>query len=183
MFDHAIAFVPATASGPELWIDATAEYSQVGFLPWMDYGRWVLVISDQAYPLKRIPELTASQNLYRETRDFTLAEYGMATISETDEETGPGDADYRSYYDEESKEVRDSAESYVKDTYLADSLISLEHSDLSDLQKPASVRFVAKGKRGSTDLNTALAFISRRKSLRSASELLHDQRRSSGDGH
>jgi tetratricopeptide (TPR) repeat protein len=159
VFDHAIVYIPATASSPELWIDATADYSQVGSLPWMDYGRWALVIGNQADPLKRIPELTASQNLYRETRDFTLAEYGMATISETDEEIGPGDADYRRYYDEESKEVRDSAESYVKDTYLAESLISLEHGDLSDLQKSGSVRFVAKGKRGSTDLNTALAFI------------------------
>jgi hypothetical protein len=43
--------------------------------------------------------------------------------------------------------------------YLADSLISLEHDDLSDLEKPASIRFVTKGKRGNTDLNTALVAI------------------------
>ena len=43
--------------------------------------------------------------------------------------------------------------------YLADSLTSLEHDDLSDLEKPASIRFVSKGKRGNTDLTTALVAI------------------------
>src|ERR1041384_4276437 len=39
--------------------------------------------------------------------------------------------------------------------YLADSLTSLDHNDLSDLSKPAQVKFVTKGKRGGTDLNSA----------------------------
>lgn len=46
MFDHAIVYVPASDSDRELWIDATAQYSQVGTLPWMDYGRWALVIGE-----------------------------------------------------------------------------------------------------------------------------------------
>lgn len=40
-----------------------------------------------------------------------------------------------------------------------ESLTTLEHADLSDLEKPASIRFVAKGRRGNTDLTTALVAI------------------------
>jgi tetratricopeptide (TPR) repeat protein len=159
MFDHAIVYVPASGADSDLWIDATAEYSQVGMLPWMDYGRWALVVDEKTEALKKIPDITAAGNVHRESRDVTLAEYGMATFAETDDEIGPDEADYREYYSGDSKQVREASESYVKDTYLADSLTSLEHDDLSDLEKPASVRFVAKGKRGNTDLTTALVAI------------------------
>jgi tetratricopeptide (TPR) repeat protein len=159
MFDHAIVYVPAYGRESELWIDATAEYSQAGILPWMDYGRWALIVSDKTESLKQIPEITAGQNVYKEFRDFTLAEYGPAQIVETDDEIGPAEADYREYYNGNAKQVHDSSEEYVKDMYLAESLTSLEHADLSDLAKPASIGFVSKGKRGNTDLTTSLAVI------------------------
>lgn len=159
MFDHAIVYVPASGPDSELWIDATAQYSQVGALPWMDYGRWALVVSENTESLKRTPEITSGQNVRREFREFTLAEYGPAQIVETDDEIGPEEADYREYYSGDGKKVRESSEEYVKDMYLADSLSSLEHADLSDLDKPPSIKFVAKGKRGNTDLDTALVAI------------------------
>jgi hypothetical protein len=159
MFNHAIVYVPASGPDSELWIDATAQYSQMGTLPWMDYGRWALVAGEKTDSLKRIPEITSAKNVYRETREFTLAEYGDATIVETDDEIGPAEADYRNYYRGDSKKVRETSEGYVKNMYLADSLTSLEHGDLSDLEKPASIKFVAKGKRGNTDLTRALMAI------------------------
>ena len=155
MFDHAIVYVPGSGSDPDFWIDATAQYSQVGILPWMDYGRWALIISDKTDSLKRIPELTSAQNVHKESREFTMADYGPAKIVEIDEDSGPGDADNRDYYSGDGKEIRENSEKYVKDMYLADSLTSLDHNDLSDLSKPAQVKFVTKGKRGGTDLNSA----------------------------
>lgn len=159
MFDHAIVFVPGSSSDPELWIDATAEYSQVGTLPWMDYGRWALVVSAKTESLQQIPEITSAQNVHREFREFAMAEYGTAKIVETDEETGPEEADYRDYYSGEAKQVREHSESYVKEAYLADSLTALEHSDLSDLEKTASIKFITKGRRGNTDLTSAIMAI------------------------
>jgi hypothetical protein len=159
LFDHAIVYVPPSGSDSELWIDATAQYSQVGILPWMDYGRWALVISERTESLKKIPEITSAQNLHSEFREFSLEEYGTAKIIETDEDFGPGDADNRDYYIGDPKQIKEASESYVKDAYLADSLISLEHGDLSNLDKPASIKFVTKGKRGSTDLTSAIAAI------------------------
>jgi transglutaminase-like putative cysteine protease/tetratricopeptide (TPR) repeat protein len=159
MFDHAIVYVPASGADPELWIDATAEHSQVGTLPWMDYDRWALIVSDKTDALKRTPQLTAAMAVKKETREFTLAPYGPAKIVETDEEHGPDEADYRDYYDGDTKEVREKSEEYVKSVYLAESLTALEHSNLEDMSKPAQVKFVAEGRRGYTDLNSAIVAI------------------------
>ncbi|HKF23313.1 MAG TPA: DUF3857 domain-containing protein [Candidatus Angelobacter sp.] len=159
MFDHAIVYVPGSASDPEMWIDATANYSRAGDLPLMDYGRWALVVDAKTTSLKKIPELLAEQNVHRETREFTLAEYGEARIIERDEQTGPGEADDREYYNGDPQQVRKDGEEYVKESYLADSLISLDHGDLSDVDKPFAVTYVTKGRRGNTDLNTAVMAI------------------------
>jgi tetratricopeptide (TPR) repeat protein/transglutaminase-like putative cysteine protease len=155
VFNHAIVYVPPTGADPELWIDATAQYSQVGTLPWGDYGRRALVISASTDSLVRTPELTSDQVVHRELREFKMAEYGPATIVETNEDIGPGDADARAYYSGDGKEIKKQAEKYVSEMYLADSLTSLEHGDLSDLEKPASVKYVAIGRRGGTYLDSA----------------------------
>jgi Flp pilus assembly protein TadD len=159
MFDHAIVFIPSSRSEPELWIDATAQYSRVVDLPRMDYGRWALVVEQTNTALKKIPELTAAQNFHRELREFTMAEFGHATIRETDEQIGPREAEYREFYAGDAKEVREGSEKYVKNAYLADSLTALEHGDLSDLEKPFSITFVTKGKRGTTDYESAVMAI------------------------
>ena len=158
MFDHAIVFVPASGSEPELWIDATAQYSRVGDLPRMDYGRLALVV-DENGALKKIPGFTAAQNFHRERREFTMAEFGQASIRETDEQIGPRESEFREFYTADAKEIREGSEKYVKNAYLADSLISLDHGDLSDLEKPFSLTFVIKGKRGTTDYESAVMAI------------------------
>lgn len=158
MFDHAIVFVPTSGSEPELWIDTTAQYSRVGDLPRMDYGRWALVVEENG-ALKKIPEFTAAQNFHRELREFTLAEFGLASIRETDEQIGPRESEFREFYSGDAKDVREGSEKYVKNAYLADSLTALEHGDLSDLEKPFSLTFVTKGKRGTTDYESAVMAI------------------------
>jgi transglutaminase-like putative cysteine protease/Tfp pilus assembly protein PilF len=151
LFDHAIVYVPASGTDSELWVDATAKYSRVGDLPTMDYGRWALIVDEHTSALKKIPELRATENFHRETREFTMAEYGPAKIVEKNEQTGPRDAEYRAYYDGDVKRIRENSEKYVKREYLADSLISIEHGDLSDLEQPVFIKFVTQGKRGTTD--------------------------------
>jgi Flp pilus assembly protein TadD/transglutaminase-like putative cysteine protease len=158
-FDHAIVFVPASGSEPELWIDATAQYARVGDLPDTDYGRLALVVGEQNSSLKKIPEIAAAQNFHRELREFTLAEFGPAGIRETDEQVGPREAEFRAFYNGDTKQVREGSEKYVKNAYLADSLIALEHGDLSDMEKPFSLTFVTKGKRGTTNYESAVMAI------------------------
>jgi len=155
VFNHAIVYVSPAGADPELWIDATARYSQVGTLPWDDYGRRALVISASSDSLVRTPELTSDQVIHRELREFAMAEYGLAKIIETDEDIGPGDADTRDFYSGDIKEIKKQAEQYVKDAYLSDSLTSLEHSDLSNVEKAAWIKYVTTGRRGRTYLDSA----------------------------
>jgi transglutaminase-like putative cysteine protease/tetratricopeptide (TPR) repeat protein len=159
MFDHAIVYVPAAGSEADLWIDATAQYSRVGVLPQMDYGRWALVVDEKTTSLKKIPELVSTGNLHRETREFTLAEYGPARIVETNWQEGPVEADYRDFYTGDAKKLREDSEKYVKSAYLADSLISLEKGEASDLDKPFTVTFTAKGRRGFSSRENAVVYI------------------------
>jgi transglutaminase-like putative cysteine protease/Flp pilus assembly protein TadD len=155
MFDHAIVYVPASRADGELWIDATDAYARPGDLPFMDYGRWALVVDEKTTALKKIPELTEAQNFHREIRQFSLAEFGLADIVEKNELRGPRESEYRDFYNGDAKHIRESSESYVKREYLSDSLISLDHGDTADVTQPFSVTFVAKGKRGTTDLERA----------------------------
>ncbi|HET6935939.1 MAG TPA: DUF3857 domain-containing protein, partial [Candidatus Angelobacter sp.] len=159
MFDHAIVYVPGQGSDPDLWIDATAQYTEIGYLPSGDYGRWALIVDPATAALKKIPEFTAEQNLHRETREFKLAEYGPASIVEINEEIGPWEASYRDYYAGDPKELREKSEKYVKDTYLADSLDSVVKTDPEDLDKPLKVTYTAKGRRGYTDRENAMVYI------------------------
>jgi tetratricopeptide (TPR) repeat protein len=155
MFDHAIVYVPANGSHPELWIDATSQYSRLGDLPYMDYGRWALIVDEKTTALKKIPELNSAANLHRETRQFTLAEFGNADIVEKNEEIGPGESDIRDTYSGENKELHNNVEKYVKRAYLADKLISLKHGDIQDLEKQFWTAFTTSGKRGTTDYENA----------------------------
>ncbi len=52
----------------------------------MDYGRWALIVDEKTESLKKIPDITSAANVHRESREVTLAEYGMATFVETDDE-------------------------------------------------------------------------------------------------
>ena len=56
-FDHAIVYVPAgkTKTEPAIWIDATAEFFQVGSLPYDDEGRMALIVSPETKGLTRTP--------------------------------------------------------------------------------------------------------------------------------
>ena len=159
MFDHAIVYVPASGKEEELWIDATAQYSRVGELPYMDYGRWALVVDAATTALKKIPELTADKNVHREFREFSFAGFGPATIIEKNEDIGPGEAGYRETYANEDKQLRDNVEGYVKRAYLSEKLTSLQHGDVADLDKQFWVTFTAKGRRGSTDYDNAIMAI------------------------
>jgi len=159
MFDHAIVYIPAAGAEPEMWVDATAQYTRVGDLPFMDYGRWALVVDEKTSALKKIPDLAAAQNFHRETREFTLVEYGPAKIVEKNEQTGPREGEFREYYNGDPKQVRQNSEDYIKEEYLAESLTSLDHGDLSDLEKPFSLTFTAQGKRGNTGYESAVVAI------------------------
>ncbi|WP_433971035.1 DUF3857 domain-containing protein [Tunturiibacter lichenicola] len=160
-FDHAIVHVPASVSGEsELWIDATAEFTSVGSLPYGDQGRLALVIADGTTALTLTPAPKPNDNVLVESREITLAPFGPAHIVESSSTTGHIDADYRSLYGVgDSKTVKEDLEQYSKRAYAAKSLTRIDHGDGSDFSKPFVLRLdMADAARGSSGLNeTAVA--------------------------
>jgi tetratricopeptide (TPR) repeat protein len=156
-FDHAIVYVPAAAGNPALWIDATAEFTRVGDLPYGDHGRRALIIADGTRDLTLTPEARPEDSLLTETREFDLADYGPAHVVESSETTGYVDANFRSWYGgPENKDLRNSLENYVKRAYNAKALTSIDHSDAKDFAKPFVLRLdIAKAIRGNTLIGDA----------------------------
>jgi hypothetical protein len=158
LFDHAIVYVPGK---PETWIDATAEYFEPGNLPWSDQGRLALLIGPSSAQLVRTPVNPPAGNAQHIRREFYLAEYGPARIVEVFQASGEESAALRYRYgQEEAKETREGLERYVKNNFLGEDLTREEHSSGSDLTKPFELKLeVAKGKRGLSDLTSAVAAI------------------------
>jgi tetratricopeptide (TPR) repeat protein len=155
IFDHAIVYVPGT---PALWIDATAEFFPPGALPWADQGRLALVIDSNTKGLLRIPISQPEENVQRSRREVFLSEYGPARIVETFEGIGPEDAALRSYYGQaESKEAQEGLERHGKNTFLAEKMDEVTHGSGSEMSQPFQIKLVFnKGRRGSTDMKTAV---------------------------
>jgi len=161
-FDHAIVYVPATTSHEDpVWIDATAEYFAVGTLPYDDEGRNALVISPQTTRLTRTPEPRPEDSVLIETRAFKLAGLGPSHVEEVSETHGYVDATYRSDYGgPETPKLRENLQGYVKNAYLAKTLVNYTHGDAADFDHPFQLTVVAdKAGRGVTSLIDGIVVI------------------------
>jgi tetratricopeptide (TPR) repeat protein/transglutaminase-like putative cysteine protease len=160
-FNHAIVYVPAEGKEAALWIDATADSTQVGMLPFEDSDRLALVIEPGAKGLTRTPAATPEDSVLVETRTFKLAELGPSQVVESSETDGYIDASYRARYGGPvTKRTTDELENYAKNAYLAKSLAKVEHGDGADLTKPFQLTLtVADARRGTTSLDDAAVAI------------------------
>jgi tetratricopeptide (TPR) repeat protein len=161
-FDHAIVFVPADGKGSDpLWIDATAEYTQVGVLPSSDQGRLALIIAEGTEALTLTPIPKPEEDILTELRDVVMAEYGSAHITETSLTHGDVDASYRSEFgNAETREKKTNLETYAKNQYLAKALTNVEYGDGRDFSKPFMLKLdMAEAKRGNTLLDDAAVAI------------------------
>ncbi|MDP9051007.1 MAG: DUF3857 domain-containing protein [Acidobacteriota bacterium] len=164
-FDHAIVHVPASGSGEggegDLWIDATAEFSAVGTLPYDDQGRLALIIAPDTKVLAKIPEPRPQDSTLVETRTFTLAQMGAAHVVEGSETHGYIDASYRSSYGGvDTTKVHQDLENYVQNAYLAKALTKVTHGSGTDFEHPFQLTLVADGaRRGFTSMGEAVVAI------------------------
>jgi tetratricopeptide (TPR) repeat protein/transglutaminase-like putative cysteine protease len=160
-FNHAIVYVPASSADPALWIDATADFNEVGTLPYMDANRLALIIAPETTGLVATPAATPENSVLVETRSFHLNDLGPAQVTETSETHGYIDANYRSLYGSATtKKVSDDLQNYVETAYLAKSLNKVDHTDGADLSRPFHLTLtVDSARRGQTGLNDAAVTI------------------------
>src|SRR5262249_31766919 len=137
------------------------EYARPGQLPVSDQGRLALVVREDSNALVRIPQAPSTDNALLELRDVYLAENGAARIVETSQPPGVFESEYRSLYaDKQNKNTREYLTNYMKSQYLADKLDRQDRSDPDDYSKQFElVLETKKGKRGFTDLESAVAAI------------------------
>jgi len=159
-FDHAIVYVPAAQGNDALWIDATAEYYEVGTLPQMDEGRQALIIAEGTTGLTMTPTPKPDDDHSTELREVELADYGHSRIVETSMTHGDIDASYRSLYGELSREQKENLEKYAKDTYQAKTLAGISHGEAHDLTKPFALKLeMTEARRGDTGVDDAVVSI------------------------
>ncbi|MGA7156165.1 MAG: DUF3857 domain-containing protein [Acidobacteriaceae bacterium] len=153
-FNHAIVYVPATATDPALWIDATANLSAVGNLPFADSNRLALVIAPDTTTLTATPTATSADSKLIETREFTLSEVGPSHVLETSETHGYIDALYRSLYGgTNTTKIKEDLEQYAQSAYAAKGLTSFTHGNGTDLAQPFQLMLNVDGaRRGYTSL-------------------------------
>jgi hypothetical protein len=157
MFDHAIVYVPGGDGIEDLWIDTTAEYARVGFLPAPDTNRHALVIRAGEKTLLRTPAMRSKDNRQIEMREFTLSEYGPARVVETTETHGTVENEYRGWYaGPDTKERVDQLKTYARDAYRTRELLSYTHTASTDFSEPYSMTIeMSDAPIGFTDLETA----------------------------
>lgn len=160
-FNHVIVYVPAQGKDEALWIDATAEFFRVGYLPFMDSERQALIIAPETTGLTKTPKVGAENYVLTETRTFELADIGPSKVVEVSEPQGEAEASYRSSYGSViSAKTREQLENYVKSAYLAKSLGGVDHTEGADLSKPFVLTITAEGaRRGNTGLEDAAVAI------------------------
>lgn len=162
LFDHAIVYVPGkSGAAQDLWIDATDPWARLGQLPGGDQGRMALIARPESTSLTRTPLSSSKDNVLLETREFTLAENGPASILEVTMPSGVFEGEFRSYYaDKPDKDTRDGLTSYVKAQYISEKLTRLDRTDPADLSTQFELTLgCEKAKRGYTDLDNAVAAI------------------------
>jgi tetratricopeptide (TPR) repeat protein len=157
LFDHAIVYVPASEGEAPLWIDATAQYTAVGDLPYPDQEREALIIAKDTTGLTLTPKAVPADSVLLETRRFLLADYGPSHAIETSQTSGYIDANYRGYYgDSSSQNAQMALENYAKQAYAAKALTSVQHGDAANLSKPFLLTLdMAKADRGDTGIGDA----------------------------
>jgi tetratricopeptide (TPR) repeat protein/transglutaminase-like putative cysteine protease len=157
-FDHAIVYIPAAQGSDALWIDATAEYNEVGTLPQADEGRRALIIAEGTAGLTMTPEPKPDDDHLSELRDVVLSDYGPAKVSETSLTHGPIDASYRYLYGGDlTREKKEDLEKYAKNVYAAKALASITHGDAHDLSKPFALKLdMTEARRGDSGTDDAV---------------------------
>ncbi len=158
-FNHAIVYIPgkSAAAIPELWIDATAEYTRVGVLPAVDTNRLALIIREGTRELVRTPVMRSADNRQYELREFHLAEYGAARVVEVTRTHGTIETEYRAFYaGPDTKTRTDDLKTYAHDAYRAKALANYTHTSSTDFSAPYEMRLeMTEAPIGFTDLETA----------------------------
>ncbi len=158
VFDHAIVYIE---DEKPFWIDATAENTRVGELPFEDQGRLALIAADNTQSVVRTPESQSTDNWQKYTIDARMSDFGAGEIQETLQAGGTNETALRGMFGGGSeKELKESLLKYIQTTHLANSLGQYAVTKKEEFGEAFKITLRSSGaKRLVTEQDTAFAAI------------------------
>ncbi|MFT7462019.1 MAG: Tfp pilus assembly protein PilF [Pseudohongiellaceae bacterium] len=133
LFNHCIAYLPATDERDGYYLDATADLNPVDYLRADDQGARVLHVDHGKGTLHDIPYAPAIENALRRAYDVTLSETGSARVEFVDESNGRYGVGLRTRYGGEQGDIERKLSQQFAGSFGAIDVIDVEASDLEDI--------------------------------------------------
>jgi len=146
LFNHCIAYLPATDDRPGYYLDATADHNPVEYLRADDQGARVLHVTAEGGELHDIPYAPPEQNALRRHYTITLDEQGRGDVRLVDESNGHYGVRMRYRYAGEQGDLETTLSRALADAFGQVDIRAVETSDLEDISVPARLEaeFIAE---------------------------------------
>ncbi len=140
LFNHCIAWLPATGDLPETFLDGTARNHPADVLPDMDRGATVVIVKDGKPILARTGYPSPEENLDALEADFALRADGSASGSIVMRPRGRFDVRVRETFGSEKGAQKENLERWISGMLGRTRVVELETTDLRDLETPVELR-------------------------------------------
>lgn len=142
LFNHCIAYLPATDERGGYYLDATADLNPVDYLRADDQGARVLHVDESGGSLHDIPYAAADQNGLLRTYDVALSTDGSARVELVDESSGQFGVGLRTRYGGEQGDIERKLSQQLAEAFGAIDLVDVSTSDLEDITETARMTTV-----------------------------------------
>ncbi|HTE04625.1 MAG TPA: DUF3857 domain-containing protein, partial [Planctomycetota bacterium] len=146
LFNHCIAYLPATAERPGYYLDATADRNPVDYLRSDDQGARVLHVTPQGGEIHQIPYAPPEQNTLRREYVVALDSQGAGAVSLEDESNGSFGVMLRYRYGGEKGDIEKNLSQELRRSFGEVTIGKVSTSNLEDITQPAhlSAQFAAQ---------------------------------------
>lgn len=132
-FNHCIAFAPATADRPGMYLDCTADLNPIEYLRVDDQGARVLHVDQGQASLHDIPYAPPAENALVRRYDVKLDLQGNAEVALVDESVGAFGVGLRTNYSGEKGDIAKRLERDLRESFAQIDVRDVKTSDLEDL--------------------------------------------------
>jgi Tfp pilus assembly protein PilF len=140
IFNHCIAYVPAAAGRPELFLDGTATHHPMGVLPDMDHGARVVVVNKGKPDLRDVKYPSPETNMDSAEYRLDVQPDGSAKGSVVLRPRGRYDVRIRSFFANEKGAQKENLERLLSARLGRLQVGDVQTSDLNKLSEPVEIK-------------------------------------------
>lgn len=142
LFNHCIAYLPATDEREGYYLDATADLNPVDYLRADDQGARVLHVDERGGTLHDIPYAPAADNALLRRYDVTLSPTGSARVELIDESSGLYGVGLRTRYGGEQGDIERKLSQQLAGAFGTIDIVEVQTSELEDITETARLSTV-----------------------------------------